>query len=197
MSAIYLGLPRTGSTYLQNFVFPELEKQGIKVKESESSLFYTYMIDLDYMFWQCKMLKLRYPDCKVVLGLRDKESWKKSYYSEYIRHGGTYNFSEWCNHFNMDNVNMDKVKNLIFNAFGKDNVFVYHQKDLDDNLIKDMISFLGGKPFNVNGYRINAGYKGKYLRFARWLNRRNWLLNPNFYLQKLNPKFSNRVKKEK
>ena len=93
---LHIGLPRAGSTFLPQRVFPCIEHVSIYSDENlygpvfrnrYSSYFRDGMIDF---------FRKNFRGDGIIIVLRERKSWIKSCYRYYIESGGYLSFQSWC-----------------------------------------------------------------------------------------------------
>lgn len=182
---IHIGLPKTGTTFLQKCVFNNIE--GV-------TLVYNNMIDIfknsaviisnesisGFMVWQpsdpkINILKERifniknmFVNPKIIIGFREPASLVNSMFKQFLHEGGTCKFEQ----FYGDDPNtivkptdliLSQYYNLIIKEFGIDNVFCYEFDEIKSNkdkLIKDLSLFMNLKQdlkILYKGNSINQG----------------------------------------
>ena len=103
----HLGMPKTGSTYLQLVVFPRLKNthyfgkrklkdfhQIIQDISDEKPVLFSHELDLRLEL-HLERIGARYPDAQVILVFREHRSWINSKYRYYIRKHGYLTFDEY------------------------------------------------------------------------------------------------------
>lgn len=124
----HCGLPKTGSTYLQRYVFPSLQEiyysRGRSFEEivellsrntdrrtliSNENLATPRLSDLlspdaseQKIVRRFRFLAETWPGSKLLLFFREPSSLVKSLYAQYVFIGGTHGFREWCSMWSMD-----------------------------------------------------------------------------------------------
>lgn len=195
---IHVGLHKTGSTFLQNMVFPNIrgvdyyykptDEQGRcdpfnvevsgKVLVSDEELSKS-MPERDHRnrLVFLNQLKKRFPDAKIILGLREYSSWLRSCYAQYIKTGGYKIFEEYRTCF--PHLKPGEYEQIIKEKW--EHVFVYHQEDLKkdtDEVLKEICGFIGVDVPEYSFHSVNIGLKGWRLSFFRYINilfRGEWL----------------------
>jgi len=187
----HVGLHKTGTTFLQRNVFynmkninffctdgrqftgvKDIDKNKINLISNEwysgdphvSKDFTRYKIGLD--------IATKYPDSKVIVVFREKNSWMKSLYSQYIKNGGTYNFERWKrDFFNEKYLDFKGYEKFLQKNFKK--VLVLWFEDLrknPDNFIKSICDFIGIKVPKYDNKIVGKGFSSRQLAFLRILN---------------------------
>ena len=110
----HIGLHKTGTTFLQRYVFPklknvnlfctdgrpfngieDLEKDKINLISIENLSGSPFSSNEFTRYTIMEELAKLYPNAKIIVTFRNKNSWLKSLYSQYIKTGGTYTYPEW------------------------------------------------------------------------------------------------------
>ncbi len=210
---IHVGLPRTGTTFIQNEIFeksPEvnyidrrhakLKKDKKKLIDKKGKIWYfkkypEYISDdkinvisdemLCYSPERKKILrgfKKRFSDAKIIVGLRDKQKWKKSWYNKYIKSGGVHTFDFWKENILL-NFDFKEYTNFLENNFNE--VFIYKFKELKSykrKVIKKMCDFIDIKTPLYKNNKHNKSINRDYLEAIRILNH---LYNTNYNHSKI------------
>lgn len=205
---LHVGLPRTGTTFIQNEIFeksPEfnyIDRRHYKAKKERKRL-----IDNKGNIWYFKKypdylendkiniisdemlcysprrkkiikgFKKRFLDAKIIVGLRNKEKWKRSFYNKYVQSGGTASYRYWKKNILKDFEFKDYIR-FLKNNF--DDVFVYNFKDFKRDkrkVIKKMCGFIGINVPKYKDFRINKSVNKDYIEAIRILNH---LYNTNY-----------------
>lgn len=193
---IHTGTPRTASTFLQLNFFPNLK--GInylpphpfvvyfKIKPgknliSNESLYGDNNIN-KYTLNHIEILdnlKTLYPNGKIIVVFREKESWKKSMYNAYavrIQNKDKYkDFQHWFdNYFDHSQLDYDGYIQRAKELFGENNVCVLWFEDFLHNknkFLKDMCDFMGLELPEYKDERVNASLTDRQIKFIRWISR--------------------------
>ena len=153
---IHVGLHRTGTTFLQQHVFPKLNVNYIHVdakdimkkadiKDGQINLLsseYFSGAPLDFKnpnygaddrFDIAYKLKQLYPDAEIILVLRIKEDWKRSLYQQYIKSKGYISREHFDEKFDNEFLEYNTYITYLEKLFGtmKVNVLVYEDLKLD------------------------------------------------------------------
>ena len=167
---IHVGLHKTATTFLQNEIFPKLKGVKyynlIKAKNRQEILFASMeengkilisdedisgtplifgskAIEREKMAYALHKL---FPDAKIIVGIRDKDSWFNSVKNHILR---TYPYrgkKEVMENFDYEYLEFDKYINLLKKLFGENNVYVYVYEDLKANpnkFIEGICKFIG------------------------------------------------------
>jgi hypothetical protein len=184
--------PRTGTTFLQKEIFPKhpkinfipkmkLRRRGKynwnweKVKKMSKQKKNNVVSDemlcyADNRKAVLKQIKKHFPDAKIVFCLRNKESWKKSWYNNYIKSGGVHTFNFWEKNIlkDFDFKNYMSIIEKLFDSF-----FIYHFEDFKkdaDNVIYELCNFIGIETLSYKNQKHNESLSKDYLEAVRLLN---------------------------
>jgi hypothetical protein len=211
---IHVGLHKTGTSYLQNLLFPAMP--GVKVIRGGNSHRQLLSIDEDVQTiisdenisgraWggtyqtdfveNVNRLSQLYQDPKIIFGIRDQRTLIPSFYKQYLHEKGTGGVECF---FNQNNTGLLKAEDLFFepkikllkNLFS--DVFIYRQQFMSENgqaLINALSNFLGVDSDLVNVPSDNrvANIGIQTTRQAGLLIKANHL---NFALEKIHPRLS-------
>ncbi len=191
--AFHLGLPRTGSTFLQRQIFPNLK--NVNVLGSESLLFdYKTPVSNDKLnlvsdenlsgisatmqprassYQIIHRIHQVYPQAKIIVVFRDEKSWLKSLYTQYVKIGGVESFDEWLDRFK-STVDFDykTYKDILFDLF--DEVLVCDFEKLKNNpyeFLKEICDFLDVKVPNYTQKQVNIRLDDTLINRWRWMNK--------------------------
>ena len=187
----HVGLHKTGTTFLQRNVFynmknvnffctdgrqftglNDIDKNKINLISNEwysgdphvSKEFSRYNIGKD--------IAKKYPDSKIIVIFREKNSWMKSLYSQYIKNGGTYNFEKWkSDFFNEKYLDYKEYENFLRDNFKT--VLVLWFEDLRKNpdaFIKSICDFIGVEIPVYDNKVVGKRFSSKQLAILRILN---------------------------
>jgi hypothetical protein len=205
----HLGLTRTGTTFLQNRVFPFLENVNyvplylnnsysqnpfmIKTYEDKTTLisnenicFFLHQddIDKDSKFYAksitiIKRLKKVFPNAGIIFCTRKKDSWLRSVYNNSVKNGYSHDFDYFLEHSRY--IDIDDYIKTIKDLF--DNVFIYSFEDFikdKKKVVSDICGFIGTSvPGNINYSRMNISYSEKTIKKLVFFNK--------FFVSKQNP----------
>lgn len=168
---IHIGMHKTGTTFLQQEVFPKIPNINYqtkvdlttKVEERKINLFSDENLDGgSYRLFATgkkrinilKNLHTLFPDAYIILCLRDKESWLKSAYKQYIVAYQSCPFEEYKKRLDPAFLDFETYIQKLKSLFT--NVYVCHFEDLKNNPVKfvdGICNFIGVKNPLV-GYKI-------------------------------------------
>jgi len=177
----HVGLHKTGTTFLQREVFPKIEGLNYNLYDSDKS---EYILDknginlisregfsglplasvklnaLDRDLFAYGISK-KYPDARVILGIRNKEDWLKSLYNLYVKGGGYLSYDTWFDNFDKSYLDFERYIDLLNDLF--DEVYVYNFEDLRNNkkkCIQDLCDFIGLDPPSFEDKIHNKSWNG-------------------------------------
>ena len=189
---IHVGLPKTGTTFLQLEVFPKIEKQGVKVISDEGlsgDYFQKNSYSIVYNRYDViKKLKELYPDAYINIGIREIEPWLKSLYSQYIKEGGFYKYKKWLREV-LNPECLDTQSYLKFIQQHFDKVFIYKFDNFIKNkksIIDNLCDFLEIEHIKFKDKRYNTKWCKESIRLSRFLNRNGWLFKRRNWFDCLN-----------
>lgn len=190
---LHLGVHKTGSTWLQEFFFPKIKdlwfwykphdplniadmgEYPVLISDEELSRSMPTRDDATRMHMIYK-LKERYPNAKIILGVRDADAWFKSTYAQEVKSGSYLSFEGYTNKYR--DVAYPEYYVTMAKVLWKD-VFVYEFKDFierKDAVLSDMCRFMGVDKPEYEDKRVNTSLK--HLGLWRWINilaRGEWL----------------------
>ena len=156
---LHIGLHKTGTTFLQKEVFPKILNANLLVNKyqvcqlfidnDKLNIISGEGFSLSMAHWgytesqryeTLDHLKKLFPTAKIIVGVRNKESWLKSCYAQYIKTGGTKNLEEYFKSFTQDSIDMDRYIREVKKRWKF--VYVYHQETLNDSVVK-ILNFIG------------------------------------------------------
>lgn len=151
---IHVGLPKTGTTFLQKNVFSKLNVCYTDTIESSRintcSVFGVPIVnnkiniishehlsginlpDPDDRFRIADRLAILFPHARILVGVRNKEEWLFSLYKQESRRTGSFRgFNPFKKQFNDEYLNFDKYINYLKKQFN--DVYIYHYEDLNND----------------------------------------------------------------
>lgn len=199
---IHLGLHRTGTTFLQHKVFPRLNdimffkeltfktlicksRKNLVSNEDLSGTPFNPNSNPNDRFMIADNIFKVYPEAKIILGLREKNSWMKSLYNQYLKIGGTSSFNQFKNEeFNKKYLDFNQYVEFLKDTF--DDVFIYHFEDLKQNnerVVKDLCSFLHVNVPSYKNRRYNTSWSFFQKRLALIINNLWSIYNLPYHIQ--------------
>lgn len=202
----HIGLHKTGTTYLQQRVFPNLRgieylrwrnieyylrlKRGRTYLTSCEGLSGTTFATLDTRLEAIRNLAAMFPGAKVIVGFRDHGGYLASLYSQYLRYGGKHRFSDFFSLdgtapdalLRADNINFQAIIETVAAEFGtRPFVYIMQQMFSDEQTFLRKLSEFADCDQVPNslmqGEASNRGLKGKQ---GEWLRRCNSLFDVRF-----------------
>ena len=192
---IHVGFPKTGTTFLQKNVFPNIKNVNfirrpnfeIKIMPNKVNIISDeslcrFPIDDNKVdgFTVAQYLKTLFPNAKIIVGIRDKKSYSISLYNQYVKEGYAYSYDRWYKETNMDNFDFKPYINYLKNLFS--DVYVYNFEDLKSDtmkLIKKLCVFIEVDVPEFNNKTVNPSLTEKQLILTRFFNK--------FFKNKRNP----------
>jgi len=186
---LHLGLHKTGSTFLQRNVFPyirdvnlvfvnplthkiKLKKGCVNLISREGLSGKPHFSRSDTRFSLADGLKKLFPIAKVLLVIRDKKTWCRSLYSQYIKSGGYKSYSRWYDMvFNKDFLNFKKYVDYLRSLW--DDVLVLDfelLKKSTRDFVKQIAVFIGVDHIDFVDRVVGKRLKGYNLLLLRFLN---------------------------
>jgi len=158
---VHVGLHRTGTTFLQKHVFPQLNVNFIHVKgvdilkkhkldnKNSNVLSSEYFSGNPWNFDNenygsndrykiADKIKEMYPDANILLVLRNQDDWKRSLYNQYKKSKGYLSREEFDKKFDDEYLNFVDYSNYLIKTFGIDKVHILQY----ENLKKDYKGFI-------------------------------------------------------
>ena len=189
---IHVGCHKTGTSWLQEYVFPKLDavlylyKPPIDFKainkENKTILMSNEewsksMPDRDNQLLTLLELKNIYPLAKIIIGIRNEDTWFKSCYSQMIRAGSYLSWEQYQYKYK------DCRRPIIFYYWCKmmwRDVYVYSFEELKanpDKIVKEMCDFIGCEvPDQIVQKKVNVSIRHlKLWRAINILMRGEWL----------------------
>ncbi|MFW6134893.1 MAG: sulfotransferase [Elusimicrobiota bacterium] len=184
---IHVGLHKTGTTFLQKEIFPKLEncnyidkaklenitieqgkinlisREGLSVSPDKFKL--KRSIKPEARFVTAERLKLLFPDAKIIVGVRDKESWINSLYKERVKGEGFITKDEYVKNLDKDFLDFDKYINHLEKLFSDVYVYKFEQlKDEPDRFVKGICNFIGVEVPRYSLETHNKGYTERQIK---------------------------------
>lgn len=108
---IHVGLQKTGTTWMQIELFDKMKNVN-HIHDYRLEYFHPFdkkiIISMEWIagtsYWKdgydarmqnIQKFKRLYPDAKVIVGIREIESWIRSTYSQYVKNGGVMSYVDW------------------------------------------------------------------------------------------------------
>lgn len=203
---IHVGLPKTGTTFLQECVFKHLPVNYVRyfdktiyhncfnfehpfLLSNEDLSGYPHCLFDDCSnssrWFIARNLSMLFPDASIIIGIRNIDSWIKSIYKESVRQGLSLTEKQFYKRisYNGNLLNFDVYIRFLKKLF--DDVFVYNFEELKHNptkIIKSLCSFLNIEmPIGIEYKIMNRSLSDNQVRTLRFLNH-------FFYSKSYNPK---------
>jgi len=188
-TVIHVGLSKTGTTFLQNFVFPRLNVNFVngfsifdKLDKDKLNLISDETFSNDCLLNNCDnrlivadRLHSLFPNAKVMIVLRERKTFINSMYSEYIKFGGIKSKKQWiddCENVNPDAFNFKKYVDHLEKLFKK-GVLVLDFALLKEDYVKFVIKickFIDVDIPKLDNKRVNVRLGEKTLQHWRIMN---------------------------
>ena len=172
---IHVGLHKTGTSWLQYEVFPRINKNIISNELFSGRPFRLTIddiIDTNEREYYAKLLREKYGDVKILLGLRNPDTLIPSLYSQYLKGGGTMGYRLWRNiGFNPKYISYQRYVDFLRTIFS--DVKIYHYEEIKDNkelFINELCEWLGCPVPKYRDYVINKG-------LSNWQKKKYWFKN--------------------
>lgn len=186
---IHLGLPRTGTTFLQQNVFPKLNLFHPRVPDSLNMPKFIDYSNVDgkvllsnenWSGWLYKetayeryaileYFKNKYPYAHVMLCTREKESWLKSCKNNQWKKEPNYDLEA----YDKEMLDIDEYVKKIREMF--DDVFIYRFEDFknDNRLwVRNICEWIGvDVPPNINYKVVNQSWNKQQVMLAHWIKK--------------------------
>lgn len=189
---IHLGLHKTGTTFFQKELFNKIDNLDMKfrkqfiydisTKSDKQKIIFTeegYSVSMPHRRheFECDeaLLNLHkiFPNAKIIIGFRDKDSWLHSCYYQFIVSGGGFcSFEDYLRKYKDAVLDFDKYLLEIKSLW--DDVFVYDFEDLKnvpDVLIRNLCDFIGCDIPEYENKRHNVSMNDNQLFFLKLINR--------------------------
>ncbi len=186
-TVIHMGLHKAGSSFLQKNIFPKIkeielfdigdfnfytefskEKINLISAEGLSSRPFPKANRTDSCFVIANRIAKVFPNAKIILILRKKEELLKSWYSEYIKHGGILNYEDWFESWNnYDVLRFEEYISELDRLFSS--LLVLNFEDLkknSDKFVNDICNYIGVESPKFSNKIVNKKLNEKTLK--RW-----------------------------
>lgn len=209
---IHVGLPKTGTTFLQNHVFPKISDievitpnkigmrnylLGINMQQQKpllisdehlSTHFYVGTKGLRYTsrYDIAKRIKKLFPTANIIVVFRNKKKWIKSFYAQYISSIYRKNISfEKFQRIALEQglLDFEDYEKFLRDTFN--NVLVLNHFELIEDpkkFVRKICDFIGTKSPEFDVVKSNVGLNNKQLSFIKWV--KNWNIS-NRYKEKI------------
>jgi len=186
---IQTGLHKTGTTFLQKGVIKNIphinyirpfhllapfydDKINFIAEEVFSGKPFSVCKNYDMRPYITERLQRMFPEAKIIVGVREINSWLKSGYKHSVIRGNFISYDQWIKRINHDYWDMNSYVSLLKSKFN--HVFVYKFEDLKDdceNIVDDLCSFIGVDTPHYENKRYNISLKPYQVEAMKVVNR--------------------------
>lgn len=185
---VHIGLHKTGTTFLQNEIFPKMNvnyiykwKDEHRIKKDKNLISNENLSGNPFEQYTDKRnvllrgIKATYPHGKIILGLRNKKEIIASLYSQWILGGGTESFDFFYTKM-VDNPHLDyqKLYRFLRMLFGENNIFIYQYEQLvqhPDEIIERLCDFINVPVPDYMNKRYRKRLDQRKIWLLRFLNK--------------------------
>jgi len=184
---IHIGLPKTGTSFLQEDVFPKMDVNFIKYLPLKAKIEGKTLISDESLYGSTylknervasnkkimKRLKKLYPNAKIIVVFRDKKNWLKSCYHQFIvkpeRRTLVDGFDDWYkNYFNKNSLNFEDFEIFLKETFEDVLVLNYSLlKKSHKEFVKKISDFMDIPFPNYKNTKKNFSLDEKHYNFLR------------------------------
>ncbi len=198
---IHVGLHRTGTTFLQKYVFPKI--RGIKYYDRYNRYrIRNFLLSIEdnenkpvlisdeglsnYNYTdheECSAYKIAdrlhtlFPSAKIIVVFRKKEEWIKSLYNYYVKIGGDKDFESWRDEiFAKKDIDFKEYENYLRDLF--DDVLVLWYEKLNRNprlFVQDICNFMSVPMPDFEIVKENPSFNERANKLLLAINRRHWI----------------------
>jgi hypothetical protein len=188
----HIGMPKTATSYLQESIFPKLVNNYYNHYWCYNNLYpqittkkikllnglYSWEGFAGEYFNGNNRINIAYNlkdsgITKIIIGVRDRDSLVDRMYRQYVKAGGTMSPKKFIHSdkFTLHYVDQDFLVFLYEDLFGKDNVLVIDQKNINQNTFDQIANFLGVDRYQFkNNKKNNVSISAYYYFILRYLN---------------------------
>lgn len=192
---LHMGLHKTGTSFLQYEIFSRLKntnltlmlRYGTKIYEDKLNIisdeelsvnpylptYHRMHLDCNQRFVIAERLHSIFPDAKIILGIREKDSWVRSVYSQYVKSGGIYSYDKFVKDiFDHSFLYFDAYIKCLKSLF--DEVLVYEFEDLkydSKSFVKNICDFIGVDAPSFENRIYEKKWSEEKLKLGLFLNR--------------------------
>jgi hypothetical protein len=190
---IHVGLPKTGTTFLQNGFFPKIKNAKVfgvgnipfypdtKLWENKINIISNERlfgepntpIEKEHRNEIARRLHGAFPNAKIIVVFRERKSWTKSLYGEYVRNGGTEVYDIWYDKiFEHDSLDFESYEKCLRDLF--DDVLVLQFEDLKtrpDYFVKKTCEFINVEVPEYENTMVNIRLDDKLIKRWRMMNK--------------------------
>ena len=188
----HVGLGRTGTTFLQEAVFPKfkdiyyINKKGYKrideIIESTNAEKYLHSHEFSKkLIEEMRRFSQKYPHTKIILVLRRHDKWMASHYKRNIKNGMPANFDAYLDldsdqgFWKQEDVfYMPKIK-CIESCFNPKPLILFHHELKEDpqQFVQKILDYTGVKETGPISYApVHTSYSDKQLKARRWFSQK-------------------------
>lgn len=180
---IHPGLHKTGTTFLQQCVFQNIEGiryylksvDPLSIKPDGITLISDEELSRSMPHKQNRMemmgkLHQSFPDAHIILGIREEKSWLKSCYAQYVKTGGSLRFDDYCQQYPY--VPPHEYAEIVSSMW--DDVLIYDHADLKKDhraVVQRICDFMGVPVPSYENRQVNVSLRGRWLEFYRVINK--------------------------
>jgi len=182
---IHVGLHKTATTFLQEEIFPKLDgvkyynllkmknrhfiltipnKKGKILISDEDLSGQPWILNKKYNANMRKdiayTLYTLFPDAKIIVGIRDKQSWYDSVFRQCKKMNPTITRNEFKRRFDKNYMDFEYYISLLKQLWGKNNVYIYRFEEIKrdaTSCIKGICSFIGVESPSFENRIYNKG----------------------------------------
>jgi len=182
---IHVGLHKTGTTFLQNEIFPKIPNINYqrhvdlttRVVSGKVNLFSDENLDggsyrifntVQHRYNIMENLHTLYPTAKIIICIRDRDKWLQSAYKQYVVAYYSYSFRDYCKRLDPKFTDFDEYIEKLRYWF--DDVYVCHYEDLVKNpkeFVNGICDFIGVETPEYENKIIYKGITDGQVKFIR------------------------------
>jgi len=184
----HMGLERTGTTFLQQSVFPNLGdiyyvpksqyKNIVEIIKNSNCNKFLLTHESKALFQEIKKFSAKYPDARIILVFRRHDKWIASHFKREIKNGYSKNFNDFIDLENdtgtwkkEDLYYFPKVK-FIEECFNKPPLILFQDelKSSPEDFVRKILKYTGAKEASPIPYKAqHTSYSNKELKFRHWV----------------------------
>jgi glycerol-3-phosphate cytidylyltransferase len=189
---VHLGLHKTGTTFLQEEIFKKIkdvnyipgggenilkttivkDKINLISLESLSGKPYAIANNEDTRFITTYRLCKMFPNAKIIIGTREKESWLKSLYKESVVKGNDKKYKEWKKLINPSYLDVESYVSYLKKLFPEVYEFKYENFKKDkDKEIKKLCDFMEVEVPKYQDKKHRKSFSNKKLNIYMFFNK--------------------------
>jgi hypothetical protein len=188
---VHVGYPRTGSSFLQDYVFDahpdcamlQFERDAIAHHEAKDPRL-LFLTNESYAGWvdrdmpeEAAILRAKFPQARIMLMLRSQFRMFRSYYYLYVKGGGTLGYADYVRAYAGKVLNYRALYQAYADAFGAERINVYLHEELVADMrgtVRRMLADFGletGIAETVENVTVKPSSDDAVLALLRLLNR--------------------------